>query len=156
MCDFHVRLIAVAEKLGAQQVRFEPPGAGERDGRFRSHPHITGLLAGTRFHFPLPSRPKDTPRRWLNYVANLRRLLIKLGAPNPQSAGRNGHAVKHRRRKARPHRPNQSGLKAPSVSRGATRLDRDPWAALRAMRHRIEGDPLVAGIAAYIADPSKE
>jgi hypothetical protein len=80
MCDFHARLIAVAERLGAQEVRLEPPGASETNGRFRSHPHIAGLVGGTRFRFPVPLRPKDTPRRLLNYFTKLRRLLVELGA----------------------------------------------------------------------------
>lgn len=177
MCDFHARLIAAAEKFGAEQVRLEPPGDGEHDGRFRRHPHITGLVAGERFRFPVPLRLKDTPRRWLNYFTKLRRLLVELGGTPVANTPSNGAA--RRVRKARRPRLLQSLPRQPAFTKGPTRLTRDPWEPLRALHDRlaatqtnpiyaargneqplledlIEADPPVGGVIAYVADLNGE
>lgn len=132
MCEFHERLIAAAVSFGAEQVRLERRGAGEHNSRFRSHPHLTGLVAARRFRFPVPLRPKDT-RRWRNSVTKLRRLLIQLGgAPNRKVAASRG-STKGRPQKVYQFKRCQSNLKLPSAPLEPTRLSRDPWGPLRTL-----------------------
>jgi hypothetical protein len=121
--------MAAAENLGAEQVRLEPPGVGDSDGRFRRHSHITGLVAGKRFRFPVPFRLKDTPRRWLNYFTNLRRLLVALGASHPKGASASLDAS-HRRRKRRPRKHPRSPFNPVVVPEEPGPLDLVRWAPL--------------------------
>jgi hypothetical protein len=169
--------MAAAEKFGAQEVRLEPPGAGDGDGRFRRHPHITGLVAGKRFRFPVPLRLKDTPRRWLNYFTKLRRLLIELGVTPVANSPANG--IARRGRKVRRPRLIQGLPRQPASPTGPTRLSRDPWAPLRAVQERlsaaqnhpiyaargneqpflqdlVEADPPAGGLDALLADLNGE
>jgi hypothetical protein len=132
MSDFHARLIAVAVRMGAQNVKFESMGIGEGD--FARHPQITGTVAGKRFRITLPGRKKDKPRRFLNYATKLRRELVALGAKPPErpKAERLG---RDRMRRLRPVEPSTR----PLPPRPPTRLDCDPWAPLAQLRAKLEG-----------------
>jgi hypothetical protein len=134
MSDFHTRLIGVAERLGAENVKFEPMGEG--DEAFAKHPQITGFVAGKVFRFPVPGRKKDKPCRFLNYATKLRRDLVAMGATPPErpKAGRPG------RRTRRPRHVEPSTKSLPP--REPTRLDCDPFAPLAQLRGRSGADGL--------------
>ena len=149
MSDFHARLIAVAEQLGAEDVRLERMGDGA--GGFHRHPHIAGTIAGYPFRFPVPGSARDTRRRGLNYVGKIRRFLMQRGgtlspkAPAPAERPETATAMPRACRRARRLQGRPGPRLQAAAGGGPTRLDCDPWAKLQGLRERMAGDETGAG-----------
>jgi hypothetical protein len=133
MSDFHAQLIRIAEMMGATEVRVEGMGTRESGG-FKRHPHISGIIGDRPFKHPLPGTFRDTPRRRLNYIAQLRRHLLCIGGTRSKPQQSNGERRERKRvtTPAMPSRPIPPALPP-------TRLDCDPWAPLAQLRAKLEG-----------------